>query len=89
MKGPPARRPGLTGVKQLDFDSLKGRVVMNLDCSDEGIVVGCAGASVVRLELRGEFERTRREQHSTSCGCPGFWAGTAGCTSAWGGATPT
>lgn len=69
---------GLTGVKQLDFDSLKGRVVMNLDCSDEGIVVGCAGASVVRVELVGEFERTRREQQFYELRVSGLLGGHCG-----------
>ena len=69
---------GLTGVKQLDFDSLKGRVVMNLDCSDEGIVVGCAGASVVRLELAGEFEPARREQQFYELRVAGLLGGHGG-----------
>ncbi|WP_320130589.1 beta-Ala-His dipeptidase [uncultured Sphaerochaeta sp.] len=37
---------GMTGIKNLDFDRIKGRVILNLDCSDEGIVVGCAGTLV-------------------------------------------
>lgn len=69
---------GLTGVKRLDFSSLKGRVVMNLDCSDEGIVVGCAGASVVRLELAGEFERSRREQQFYGLRVSGLLGGHCG-----------
>ncbi|MBS6952477.1 MAG: beta-Ala-His dipeptidase [Enterocloster asparagiformis] len=69
---------GLTGMKQLDTDSLNGRVVMNLDCSDEGIVVGCAGASVVRLELAGELERSRGGQQFYSLRVFGLLGGHCG-----------
>ena len=43
---------GMSGIKALDFSRIKGRVILNLDCSDEGIVVGCAGSSVVRMKLK-------------------------------------
>lgn len=69
---------GLTGMKQLDTDCLKGRVVMNLDCSDEGIVVGCAGASVVRLELDGELERSQRNQQFYTLRVSGLLGGHCG-----------
>ncbi len=46
---------GMTGVNALDFSRLAGRVVINLDCSDEGIVVGCAGT--VAAEFTQLIER--------------------------------
>lgn len=42
---------GMSGIKALDFSRIQGRVVINLDCSDEGIVVGCAGCTSLRMEL--------------------------------------
>lgn len=42
---------GMTGIRNLEFDRLKGRVILNLDCSDEGIVVGCAGTSTYDVKL--------------------------------------
>ncbi len=42
---------GMSGIKALDFSKLDGRVIINLDCSDEGIVVGCAGTVSIRMEL--------------------------------------
>ncbi len=41
---------GMTGIRALDFDRIHGRVIINLDCSDEGIVVGCAGTSAVLVK---------------------------------------
>ena len=40
---------GMTGIRALDFSKLRGRVIINLDCSDVGIVVGCAGTAAVQL----------------------------------------
>ena len=40
---------GMTGIQALDFNRISGRVIINLDCSDEGIVVGCAGTATVRV----------------------------------------
>lgn len=42
---------GMSGIKALDFSKLEGRVIINLDCSDEGIVVGCAGTVSIRMDL--------------------------------------
>ncbi len=42
---------GMSGIKALDFSKIKGRVIINLDCSDEGIVVGCAGVTSIRMTL--------------------------------------
>lgn len=42
---------GMSGIRALDFSRLEGRVIINLDCSDEGIVVGCAGTAALRLDL--------------------------------------
>ncbi len=42
---------GMSGIRALDFSRLQGRVIVNLDCSDEGIVVGCAGVTCLRQEL--------------------------------------
>lgn len=47
---------GMSGIKAIDFSKIQGRVIINLDCSDEGIVVGCAGSTVIRLELAMERE---------------------------------
>lgn len=47
---------GMSGIKAIDFSKIQGRVIINLDCSDVGIVVGCAGSTVVRLELDMERE---------------------------------
>lgn len=46
---------GMTGIMNLDFSRIDGRVIINLDCSDEGIVVGCAGT--VTVQLRQLMER--------------------------------
>lgn len=42
---------GMTGIRNLDFSRIQGRVILNLDCSDEGIVVGCAGTCVNQLSV--------------------------------------
>ena len=42
---------GMSGIRALDFSKIQGRVIVNLDCSDEGIVVGCAGVTSTRMEL--------------------------------------
>ena len=47
---------GMSGIKAIDFSKITGRVIINLDCSDQGIVVGCAGSAVIRLELPVERE---------------------------------
>lgn len=47
---------GMSGIRALDFSKLKGRVIINLDCSDEGIVVGCAGVVSVCMKLQMERE---------------------------------
>ena len=47
---------GMSGIKALDFSRIQGRVVVNLDCSDEGIVVGCAGCTSIRMELNLDKE---------------------------------
>lgn len=46
----------MSGIKAIDFSKITGRVIINLDCSDQGIVVGCAGSAVIRLELPVERE---------------------------------
>ena len=47
---------GMSGIKALDFSRIQGRVVINLDCSDEGIVVGCAGCTTIRMALELQRE---------------------------------
>lgn len=42
---------GMGGIKALDFSRLSGRVIINLDCSDEGIVVGCSGVAEAQIAL--------------------------------------
>ena len=46
----------MSGIKAIDFSKITGRVIINLDCSDQGIVVGCAGSAVIRLVLPVERE---------------------------------
>lgn len=48
---------GMSGIRALDFSRLEGRVIVNLDCSDEGIVVGCAGVTCIRNELEMKQEK--------------------------------
>lgn len=47
---------GMSGIRALDFSRLQGRVIVNLDCSDEGIVVGCAGVTSIRHEMELQQE---------------------------------
>lgn len=42
---------GMSGIKHLDFSRIHGRVILNLDCSDEGIVVGCGGSTVYKISV--------------------------------------
>ncbi|HWR10728.1 MAG TPA: beta-Ala-His dipeptidase [Rectinemataceae bacterium] len=42
---------GMGGIKALDFGRLSGHIVINLDCSDEGIVVGCSGVAEAQISL--------------------------------------
>lgn len=44
---------GMSGIQALDFSKIQGRVIINLDCSDEGIVVGCAGSAGGPLRSQG------------------------------------
>lgn len=51
---------GMGGIKALDFGKLSGRIVINLDCSDEGIVVGCSGVAEAQITLFVERESLAR-----------------------------
>lgn len=42
---------GMGGIKALDFNRLSGHIIINLDCSDEGIVVGCSGVAEAQITL--------------------------------------
>ncbi len=49
---------GMTGVEAFDTSLLKGRILINLDATDEGVfVVGCAGGPVVRVEIPIAYEK--------------------------------
>jgi dipeptidase D len=47
---------GMGGIRALDFKELAGRIVINLDCSDEGIVVGCSGVAEAQVTMKVERE---------------------------------
>ena len=42
---------GMTGIRNLDFSKIHGRVIVNLDCSDAGIVLGCAGTATAQFTV--------------------------------------
>ncbi len=69
---------GMSGIKALDFDQLQGRVIINLDCSDEGIVVGCAGSAVVRMSLELERETVPGNWESGTVKIRGLKGGHSG-----------
>ncbi len=52
---------GMGGIRVLDFKELRGRIVINLDCSDEGIVVGCSGVAEARVTVKVERESLGRD----------------------------
>ena len=49
---------GMTGISHLDFSRIHGRVIINLDCSDVGIVTGCAGTALAVIEKQLEKVKT-------------------------------
>ena len=43
---------GMLGIENFDFDQLKGDMLINIDSSDEGVIVaGCAGGPDVRIDI--------------------------------------
>ena len=69
---------GMSGIKALDFSRIKGRVILNLDCSDEGIVVGCAGSSVIRMKLKAKREVLRESMSCVKLKIRGLKGGHSG-----------
>lgn len=62
---------GLTGAKGLDASMLRGRVLLNLDSEEDGILtVGCAGGCDTHLEWVGE-----RHPAAKLRSVPGGWTG--------------
>lgn len=48
---------GLTGAVDLDDDMLDGRILLNLDSEEDGVIYnGCAGGSDTELLFKAEFE---------------------------------
>ncbi len=56
---------GMNGARELDVSSLKGRLFLNIDSEDEGVLtVSCAGGNVTQIILPAE-----RESSEGSCLC--------------------
>jgi len=52
-----AEEVGLTGAKQMEPDMLEGRILMNLDSEEDGVLcIGCAGGRDTELQLELETE---------------------------------
>ena len=48
---------GMIGADNMDVSNLNGRILINVDSEDEGmLIVGCAGAVTARAKLNIEFE---------------------------------
>ena len=56
---------GMSGINRLDFSRIRGRVIINLDCSDVGIVTGCAGTASVTV--RKAMERQPLDPDGAVC----------------------
>lgn len=69
---------GMSGIQALDFSKIQGRVIINLDCSDEGIVVGCAGSAVVRFDLKEERETVNADEETVKLRVQGLKGGHSG-----------
>ncbi len=69
---------GMSGIQALDFSKIQGRVIINLDCSDEGIVVGCAGSAVVRFDLKEERETVNADEETVKLRVQGSKGGHSG-----------
>lgn len=77
---------GMTGIRNLEFDRLKGRVILNLDCSDEGIVVGCAGTSTYDVKLPVTYSDNKEYDTFCKIQVSGLVGGHSGLMATHGGA---
>ncbi len=70
---------GLTGVKSLQADMLKGRIFINLDSEDEGVfTIGCAGGEETELALDFKTEPLPEEAVSLKIVVGGLTGGHSG-----------
>lgn len=69
---------GMGGIRALDFGKLAGRIVINLDCSDEGIVVGCSGVAETQISIKVEREPLGRDWTRKALTISGLKGGHSG-----------
>ncbi|HWP50780.1 MAG TPA: beta-Ala-His dipeptidase, partial [Clostridia bacterium] len=69
---------GMTGIRALDFNRISGRVIINLDCSDYGIVVGCAGTAVAKMDFTLQREAAKTEMIAKRVRVSGLLGGHSG-----------